>query len=123
MRGSVTCPDMELVSFHFALLSQSLTLAKGSHTDYGLMALLAQDSSGGLRVPSRGGANQSREEEENIIWRLIPPVNDCLIMFPGYTMSPLTFNHVPATSHKVALGSSERFSIVQFHEPHFDGSK
>jgi 2-oxoglutarate dioxygenase / 2-oxoglutarate/L-arginine monooxygenase/decarboxylase len=101
---------------------------KGPHTDYGLIALTAQDSNGGLWVSPPGRTEISQEAqqrpcgdcEEEGTWVYVPPVEDTLAVFPGDMMSYLTSGSVPATLHKVSLSNAERYSFAYFVEPAFN---
>jgi isopenicillin N synthase-like dioxygenase len=104
---------------------------KGPHTDYGLIALTAEDSNGGLWVSPPGQSDipqdtlhdLCRDNESNGPWVYAPPVEDCLTVFPGDMMSYLTSGYIPATLHKVTLSNAERYSFAYFHEPSFDKSE
>ncbi|CAM6098334.1 unnamed protein product [Calypogeia fissa] len=99
----------------------------GSHTDYGLLVIAAQDEVGGLfvRPPMENESMQNweksvagfKEDDEN--WMYVPPVADTLTVFPGDMMQYLTSSFLPSTLHKVGLNTRERFAFAYFHEPNF----
>jgi isopenicillin N synthase-like dioxygenase len=99
----------------------------GSHTDYGLLVLAAQDDVGGLfvRPPIKGEKIHNWEKsaaglhENDEKWTYVPPVENVLTVFPGDMMQFLTNDHLPSTPHKVGLNTRERFAFAYFHEPNF----
>ncbi|KAK0672770.1 hypothetical protein QBC41DRAFT_299427 [Cercophora samala] len=99
----------------------------GSHTDYGLLVISAQDEVGGLfiRRPSREEkfANWERSaaglREEEGGWVFVPPVGGTHTVILGDMMQYLTRNYLTATPHKVGLNTRERFAFAYFHEPSF----
>jgi isopenicillin N synthase-like dioxygenase len=68
----------------------------GSHTDYGLLVLAAQDDVGGLfvRPPIAGESIHNWEKsaagfsENDEKWTYVPPVGGVLTVFPGKSSSP-----------------------------------
>jgi isopenicillin N synthase-like dioxygenase len=99
----------------------------GSHTDYGLLVLAAQDHVGGLfvRPPISGERIRNWESsaagfsENDEKWVYVPPVENVLTVFPGDMMQYMTNDYLPSTPHKVGLNTSERFAFAYFHEPNF----
>ncbi|KAK3390362.1 hypothetical protein B0H63DRAFT_112316 [Podospora didyma] len=99
----------------------------GSHTDYGLLVISAQDDVGGLfiRGPSQNekfanwesSAAGLREDDDG--WVYIPPVQGTHTVILGDMMQYLTNNFLTATPHKVGLNTRERFAFAYFHEPSF----
>ncbi|KAK4176003.1 putative 2-oxoglutarate-dependent ethylene/succinate [Triangularia setosa] len=99
----------------------------GSHTDYGLLVISAQDDVGGLFIRRPSGAEKFanweksaaglREEEEG--WVFVPPVRGTHTVILGDMMQYLTRNYLTATPHKVGLNTRERFAFAYFHEPSF----
>ncbi|KAH6632034.1 hypothetical protein F5144DRAFT_649390 [Chaetomium tenue] len=99
----------------------------GSHTDYGLLVIAAQDEVGGLfiRRPNQDekfanwekSAAGLNEDDEN--WVYVPPVEGVHTVILGDMMQYLTHDYLKATPHKVGLNTRERFSIAYFHEPNF----
>ncbi|KAK4187120.1 hypothetical protein QBC35DRAFT_385598 [Podospora australis] len=99
----------------------------GSHTDYGLLVISAQDDVGGLfiRRPSQDekfanwekSAAGLKEDDEG--WVYIPPVEGTHTVILGDMMQYLTRNYLTATPHKVGLNTRERFALAYFHEPSF----
>ncbi|KAK4223755.1 hypothetical protein QBC38DRAFT_372465 [Podospora fimiseda] len=99
----------------------------GSHTDYGLLVISAQDDVGGLfiRRPSQEekfanwekSAAGLKEDEDG--WVYVPPVAGTHTVILGDMMQYLTRNYLTATPHKVGLNTRERFAFAYFHEPSF----
>ncbi|KAF4505756.1 hypothetical protein G6O67_007672 [Ophiocordyceps sinensis] len=99
----------------------------GSHTDYGLLVIAAQDEVGGLFVypPHRGeqfsnwrqSAAGAKENEPG--WVYVPPTPGTLTVFPGDMMQYMTNGMLQSTPHKVGLNTRERFAFAYFHEPNF----
>jgi isopenicillin N synthase-like dioxygenase len=50
----------------------------------------------------------------------VAPKQRTLVCFPGDTFQLLCGGQIPATAHKVALSSTERFSFAYFHDPNFN---
>jgi 2-oxoglutarate dioxygenase / 2-oxoglutarate/L-arginine monooxygenase/decarboxylase len=120
---------VELVSHRIKLVTgiRIADIYQGPHTDYGLIALTAQDSNGGLWVAPPCGTTSSDEKQHDLCrnnedsgtWNYVPPVENTLAVFPGDMMSYITSGYVPATLHKVNLSNAERFSWAYFHEAAF----
>ncbi len=102
----------------------------GSHTDYGLLVIAAQDDVGGLyiRPPVPGeerGRNWRPEEsmagryENTEPWTFVTPVPAVFTVFPGDIMQFITGGTLLSTPHKVRLADRERHTIAYFHEPSF----
>lgn len=99
----------------------------GSHTDYGLLVIAAQDDVGGLfiRPPYDGETYANWEKsaagvkEDDEGWVYVPPVENVFTVFPGDMMQYMTDSHLPSTPHKVGLNTRERFAFAYFHEPSF----
>ncbi|KAK3688347.1 putative ethylene-forming enzyme [Podospora appendiculata] len=99
----------------------------GSHTDYGLFVISAQDDVGGLfiRRPKEDerfanwekSAAGLREDDDG--WVYVPPVDGVHTVILGDMMQYLTRNYLTATPHKVGLNTRERFAFAYFHEPSF----
>ncbi|MEV8532433.1 2-oxoglutarate and iron-dependent oxygenase domain-containing protein [Streptomyces sp. NPDC051211] len=103
----------------------------GSHTDYGLLVIAAQDEVGGLYVrppvPGEERPRNWRADESSAGlaegepgWRFVTPVPGVLTVFPGDILQFLTGGVLLSTPHKVRLADRERFTLAYFHEPHFD---
>ncbi|RDI78664.1 hypothetical protein Vi05172_g11290 [Venturia inaequalis] len=102
----------------------------GSHTDYGLLVIAAQDEVGGLfiRQPSQEeqyanwevSAAGAFEEDDN--WVYVPPQPNVFTVFTGDMMQYITKSQLPSTPHKVGLNSQERFAFAYFHEPNFSAT-
>ncbi|RFU77259.1 2-oxoglutarate-dependent ethylene succinate-forming enzyme [Trichoderma arundinaceum] len=99
----------------------------GSHTDYGLLVIAAQDDVGGLfvRPPHRDErfANWEKSSaglrEDDAGWVYVPPVAGTFTVFPGDMMQYMTNSFLQSTPHKVGLNVRERFAFAYFHEPNF----
>jgi isopenicillin N synthase-like dioxygenase len=102
----------------------------GSHTDYGLLVIVAQDDVGGLYIrPPIAGETRHRnwlpeESTEGLYeneepWLFVKPVPNVLTVFPGDILQFLTHGHLLSTPHKVRLNTRERFALAYFHEPNF----
>ncbi|KKY23838.1 putative 2-oxoglutarate-dependent ethylene succinate-forming enzyme [Phaeomoniella chlamydospora] len=99
----------------------------GSHTDYGLLVIAAQDDVGGLFIrPPIENENFSNWEtttaglkEEDEGWLYVPPVPGVFTVFPGDMMQYITGSYLPSTPHKVGLNTQDRFAFAYFHEPSF----
>ncbi|KAI1856709.1 uncharacterized protein JN550_013676 [Neoarthrinium moseri] len=99
----------------------------GSHTDYGLLVIAAQDDVGGLfiRPPYQGEKYANWEKsaagmaEEDEKWTYVPPVPGVFTVFPGDMMQYMSNSTLPSTSHKVGLNTRDRFAFAYFHEPNF----
>ncbi|PKK50379.1 hypothetical protein CI102_4763 [Trichoderma harzianum] len=99
----------------------------GSHTDYGLLVIAAQDDVGGLfvRPPHENERFSNWEKssaglrENEAGWVYVPPVAGTFTVFPGDMMQYMTNNVLQSTPHKVGLNVRERFAFAYFHEPNF----
>lgn len=103
----------------------------GSHTDYGLLVIAAQDDVGGLYVrPPVQGERRNRNwletessagmYEDEQPWTFVRPVPRVLTVFPGDILQFLTGDLLLSTPHKVKLNTRERFTMAYFHEPSFE---
>jgi isopenicillin N synthase-like dioxygenase len=100
----------------------------GSHTDYGLLVIAAQDEVGGLfvRKPIHGEAYENWNKssaglyENDDKWTYVPPMDNVFTVFPGDMMQFVTNSFLPSTPHKVGLNTRERFAFAYFHEPNFN---
>jgi isopenicillin N synthase-like dioxygenase len=103
----------------------------GSHTDYGLLVIAAQDDVGGLYVrPPVPGERRNRNwlasesmagvYENEGPWTFVAPQPSVLTVFPGDIMQFLTDGRLLSTPHKVALNTRERYAMAYFHEPNFN---
>ncbi len=115
----------------FPAISQHATRGIGSHTDYGMLVIAAQDDVGGLfiRPPVEGEirnrnwlASESAagiyEDEEP--WTFVKPVANVWTVFPGDILQFMTDDYLLSTPHKVRLNTRERFALAYFHEPNFN---
>lgn len=86
------------------------TLGAGAHTDYGCLALLHQDDTGGLEVRNAAGR-----------WIPAPPLPGTFVCNIGDMMARWTNGRFAATAHRVVNRSSrDRYSAVLFFDPNFD---
>ncbi len=82
----------------------------GSHTDYGCLTILAQDTVGGLQVRNSAGE-----------WVAAPPVPGAFVVNIGDQMARWTNDVFAATHHRVINTSGrERYSMPFFFEPNYD---
>lgn len=115
----------------FPALSEHTSRGIGSHTDYGLLVIAAQDDVGGLFIrPPVAGERRSRnwlasesaagmyENEEP--WTYVAPQPSVLTVFPGDILQFLTDGRLLSTPHKVRLNTRERYAMAYFHEPNFN---
>jgi isopenicillin N synthase-like dioxygenase len=78
------------------------------HTDYGLVTLLAQDSTGGLEVRVDGH------------WQEVTPVEDALVCNLGDMLERVTGGLFRSTPHRVRVPDRERISMPLFLDPSWD---
>ncbi|KAK8080166.1 hypothetical protein PG997_007984 [Apiospora hydei] len=99
----------------------------GSHPDYGLLIIAAQDDVGGLFVRpqykdekfanwKQSSAGLKEDDDE---WVYVPPQPGVFTVFPGDMMQYMTNSYLPSTPHKVGLNRRERYAFAYFHEPSF----
>jgi isopenicillin N synthase-like dioxygenase len=80
------------------------------HTDYGVMTLLHQDSTGGLQVRARSGE-----------WVMAHPIPGTLVINVGDLLARWTNDRFRSTDHRVVNASGrERYSIAVFLDPDYD---
>jgi isopenicillin N synthase-like dioxygenase len=83
----------------------------GEHTDYGLLTLLGQDSSGGLQVQTPDG------------WVEAPPRPGSIVCNLGDMLERLTGGRYRSTPHRVSnTGSGDRLSFPFFLDPSWDAT-
>jgi isopenicillin N synthase-like dioxygenase len=115
----------------FPALSEQASRGIGSHTDYGLLVIAAQDDVGGLFIrPPVDGELRNRNwlESESSAgmyenegpWTYVAPQPSVLTVFPGDILQFLTDGRLLSTPHKVALNTRERYAMAYFHEPNFN---
>ena len=105
-------PMAQLRLLHYPELNPSTypnQMGAGEHTDYGSVAILAQDQTGGLEV--RGPSNQ---------WIPVEPLVGAFVCNLGDMMEIWTNGLYSATYHRVVHSGSERFSQVLFYDPNYD---
>lgn len=114
----------------FCERSKSELKGIGSHTDYGMLVLAAQDHVGGLWVrppgndkrnanwkESSAGKFESAEDADG--WKFVVPECNVLTCFPGDMLQFITDGQLLSTPHKVDLADEERYALAYFHEPSF----
>jgi isopenicillin N synthase-like dioxygenase len=117
----------------FPAASASTSRGIGSHTDYGLLVIAAQDDVGGLFVrPPIEGEHRNRNwledessagmYEDDDRWTFVTPVPSVLTVFPGDILQFLTGGALLSTPHKVKLNTRERYTMAYFHEPNFEAN-
>lgn len=82
------------------------------HTDYGLLTLLAQDSTGGLEVLV-GHSDEAG-------WVAVEPLDDAFVCNLGDMLERLSGGRFVATPHRVAAPTVERISMPLFLDPGWD---
>ncbi|MEY2421220.1 MAG: hypothetical protein QOI95_1287 [Acidimicrobiaceae bacterium] len=96
--------------FHYPpLASTDERWSVGEHTDYGLITILAQDSSGGLSVRSPQG------------WVDVPPIPNAFVVNLGDMLERMTGGRYKSTPHRVHNTSGvDRLSFPLFMDPAWD---
>jgi isopenicillin N synthase-like dioxygenase len=85
-------------------------IGAGAHSDYGCLALLAQDDKGGLQVRNTAGR-----------WIDAKPVPGTFVINVGDMLARWTNDLFPATLHRVINTSGvDRYSIPFFYDPNAD---
>ena len=80
------------------------------HTDFGVLTVLLQDSSGGLQVRAKSGD-----------WIEAPPIPGTLVCNIGDLLARWSNNRFTSTMHRVINRTSHaRYSIPVFFDPHTD---
>ena len=101
--------------FHYPALPDNATADEwgvGEHTDYGLLTLLAQDSSGGLEVRTPDGN-----------WLAVPAERGVLVCNIGDMLDRLTEGRYRSTPHRVRNTSgTSRLSFPYFFDPSWDAT-
>jgi len=96
--------------FHYPPLPvQDERWSVGEHTDYGLITILAQDSSGGLEVRGPDG------------WIAAPPIDNSFVVNLGDMLERMTGGRYKSTPHRVHNTSGlDRLSFPLFLDPAWD---
>ena len=96
--------------FHYPPQMKTVTQwGVGEHTDYGLLTILKQDTTGGLQVKSNDG------------WIEAPPVENTFICNIGDMLDRMTGGLYRSTPHRVINTSGkDRYSFPLFFDPGFD---
>ena len=90
--------------------SHTQTLSAGAHTDFGCLALLAQDDIAGLQIRTQNGT-----------WQTIAPRKACLIVNIGDMLELWTGGLYRAPAHRVLNTSQHmRHSLAFFYDPQYD---
>lgn len=80
------------------------------HTDFGVLTILLQDTSGGLQIQSKSG-----------VWIEAPPIDGTLVCNIGDLLARWSNNRFSSTVHRVINRTNNaRFSIPVFFDPHTD---
>ena len=80
------------------------------HTDFGVLTMLLQDTSGGLQVRAKSGE-----------WIEAPPIPGTLVCNIGDLLARWSNNRFASTVHRVInRTSSARYSVPVFFDPHTD---
>lgn len=88
----------------------SEAIGAGSHTDYGMLTLLAQDPTGGLELRKRDGE-----------WVAAPHVPGTLVVNLGDMFKVWTNDRFVSTPHRVVNRTGRaRYSVPVFLNPHYD---
>lgn len=96
--------------FHYPpLADRDERWSVGEHTDYGLITILAQDSSGGLEVRGPDG------------WIAAPPIDNSFVVNLGDMLERMTGGWYKSTPHRVHNTSGvDRLSFPLFLDPAWD---
>ena len=87
----------------------------GEHTDYGLLTLLRQDTTGGLQVRSGAGSATGAGR-----WLDVEPVPDAFVCNLGDMLDRMTGGRYRATAHRVRVPVADRISCPFFFDPSWD---
>jgi isopenicillin N synthase-like dioxygenase len=95
--------------FYYPVATGDAEWGVGAHSDYGLLTLLWQDSSGGLQVRAKDGR-----------WIDVPPVPNALVCNLGDMMERITGGRFHSITHRV-VGQRDRSRIAMplFLDPNY----
>ena len=90
--------------------AEDVELGMGAHHDNGFLAILQQDSAGGLEVLNAEGT-----------WVAAPHIPNTFLVNVGLMMQRWTNDRYPATRHRVLLPEAKhRYAAPFFFEPRYD---
>lgn len=100
-------PTVLFRMFHYPPAPEGFegTWGVAEHTDYGLLTLLVQDTTGGLEV--RVGDR----------WVEVPPTEDAIVCNIGDMLERATGGRYRSTPHRVRLPATDRYSFPLFLDP------
>lgn len=112
-REVTTDPTVLFRIFHYPALDDNDSAPEwgvGEHTDYGLLTLLAQDSSGGLQVKTPSDT-----------WIDVPAEPGVIVCNIGDMLDKLTEGRYRSTPHRVRnISGHSRLSFPLFYDPSWD---
>ena len=114
-RNVTADPTVLFRVFHYPALDDNAEAPEwgvGEHTDYGLLTLLAQDTSGGLQVQTPNGT-----------WIDVPAEPGVIVCNIGDMLDKLTEGRYRSTPHRVRnLSGHSRLSFPLFYDPSWDAT-
>jgi len=110
-RNLTASPTVLFRIFYYPPLRETGRWSVGEHTDYGLLTILAQDTTAGLEVRSRDG------------WIAAPPIADAFVVNLGDMLERMTSGRYRSTPHRVRNTSThDRISLPLFLDPAWDAN-